>query len=170
MSEIEKTNEDNLKLSLEKFITYINRTPNANELEPTPDGKAKTLPIDFVETTLDELFLGMWQTHSFTYTREFNEVIGSIILEVKNPITGEWIKRTGAASIVITQDKDATLETFNTTKKKNALDLTFPKLKAECVLNAARSLGNVFGRNLNRKKKDVYKPLFTISNSQKILE
>jgi hypothetical protein len=38
------------------------------------------------------------------------------------------------------------------------LDLAFPKLKAECVKNAALSLGKLFGRDLNRKNKDEYKP------------
>jgi hypothetical protein len=43
-------------------------------------------------------------------------------------------------------------------KKANAMDLAFGKLKAECLKNAALSLGKVFGRDLNRKNKDTYKP------------
>jgi len=43
-------------------------------------------------------------------------------------------------------------------KKPNALDLAFPKLKAECLSNAAKSLGKIFGRDINRKNKDVFKP------------
>ncbi|MES1224826.1 MAG: hypothetical protein ABUT20_55560, partial [Bacteroidota bacterium] len=43
-------------------------------------------------------------------------------------------------------------------KKPNALDLAFPKLKAECIKNAAQSLGKIFGRDINRKKRDVFKP------------
>jgi hypothetical protein len=42
-------------------------------------------------------------------------------------------------------------------KKPNALDLAFPKLKTECIKNAALSLGKLFGRDLNRKNADVYK-------------
>ena len=38
------------------------------------------------------------------------------------------------------------------------MDLAFGKLKAECLKNAALSLGKVFGRDLNRKNKDTYKP------------
>jgi hypothetical protein len=38
------------------------------------------------------------------------------------------------------------------------LDLGFPKLKAECIKNAAASLGRVFGRDINRKHRDVFKP------------
>ena len=42
-------------------------------------------------------------------------------------------------------------------KKPNALDLAFPKLKTECIKNAALSLGKLFGRDLSRKNFDVYK-------------
>ncbi|MDE1971448.1 MAG: hypothetical protein KGI50_07785, partial [Patescibacteria group bacterium] len=45
-------------------------------------------------------------------------------------------------------------------KKPNALDLGYPKLKAECVKNAAQSLGKIFGRDINRKKADTFKPAF----------
>ena len=38
------------------------------------------------------------------------------------------------------------------------MDLAFGKLKAECLKNAALSLGKVFGRDLNRINKDTYKP------------
>jgi hypothetical protein len=43
-------------------------------------------------------------------------------------------------------------------KKANAMDLAFGKLKAECLKNAALSLGKVFGRDVNRVNKDTYKP------------
>ena len=153
------TPEMEMRVKLENFLGALSRQPSDKDIDKTPDGKAFTLPIDFVETTLDELFFGMWQTHSFTYNREFNELIGSLVLEVKHPITGDWIKRMGAGGIIIMQDSGATLDQFNSTKKKNALDLSFPKLKAECLKNAAQSLGNIFGRNLNRKKKDNYQPI-----------
>ena len=43
-------------------------------------------------------------------------------------------------------------------KKPNALDMAFPKLKAECLKNAAQSLGKIFGRDMNRKIVDEYRP------------
>ena len=43
-------------------------------------------------------------------------------------------------------------------KKANALDMAFPKLKSECLKNAAQSLGKIFGRDLNRKNVDQYQP------------
>jgi hypothetical protein len=145
---------------LQDFQTKLNREPNPTELGKTPDGKARTLPISFIEMTLDELFLGQWETSEPTYQQVFNEVIGSMVLTVWHPITGRPIRRVGFASVVITQDKDAQISEFTTTKKKNALDLSFPKLKSECLKNAAQSLGKVFGRDLNRATSDAYQPTF----------
>lgn len=42
----------------------------------------------------------------------------------------------------------------------------FPKLKTECIKNAAQSLGNIFGRNLNRNFKDVFTPLVKPQNKE----
>lgn len=150
---------------LQDFQGKLNREPNPEDLDKTPDGKARTLPISFIEMTLDEIFLGQWETSEPTYQQIFNEVVGSIVLTVWHPITGRAIRRVGFASVVITQDKDAQISDFNITKKKNALDLSFPKLKAELTKNAAQTLGKVFGRDLNRNKTDTYRPAFkTLGN------
>lgn len=151
------------KLELQDFLKRLNRDPDPAELDKTPDGKAKTLPISFVEMTLDEIFLGQWSTEHFTTRQMLNEVCGELELVVIHPVTGMEMRRVGAASIIIQVDKspdDLTGQARNewqlspSNKKPNALDLGYPKLKAECVKNAAQSLGKVFGRDLNRKKTD----------------
>lgn len=153
-------NQNHSIAQLQDFQKKLNLEPNPEELDKTADGKARTLPISFIEMTLDEIYLGQWETSEPTYQQIFNEVVGSLVLTVWHPITGRPMRRVGFASVVITQDKDAQISEFNVTKKKNALDLSFPKLKSECVKNAAQSLGKVFGRDLNRKKVDQYKAPF----------
>lgn len=151
------------KLELQNFLQRLNREPNPEELDKTPDGKAKTLPISFIEMTLDEIFLGLWSTENFSSKVTINEVCGELELVVVHPVTGDIIRRTGAAAIIIMTDKvpeNLTGQARNewsvsiANKKYNALDLGYPKLKAECVKNAAQSLGKIFGRDLNRKKAD----------------
>lgn len=151
------------KLKLQDFLKRLNRDPDPAELDKTPDGKAKVLPISFIEMTLDEIFLGMWSTENFTSKVVLNEVCGELELVVIHPVTGTAIRRTGAASIIIQVDKapeNITGQARNewalspSNKKYNALDLGYPKLKAECVKNAAQSLGKIFGRDMNRKKAD----------------
>ena len=164
--------QDEMRINLEKFVAGLNKMPNAEELQKTPDGKANSFPISFVEMTLDEMFFGLWSTENFHWSAIQNEVQGSIDLVVLHPITGFPIRRTGAASIVIMVDKvpdelknDSQRRNMWSTdvnnKKPNALDLGFPKLKAECIKNAALSLGKAFGRDINRKVADSYKPLIS---------
>ncbi len=155
-----ETFEENekIRIQLQDFTKRLNTEPNRAEFEKTPDGKANTLPISFVEMTLDEIFLGQWEILNIHYSQIFNEVVGTGELVVWHPITGRALHRAGFAAVVITQDQGAAIADFNMTKKKNALDLTFPKLKAEITKNAAQTLGKIFGRDINRKQKDVFKP------------
>lgn len=150
--------DEKMRLLMQDFTKRLNAEPDPREFDKTPDGKANTLPISFVEMTLDELYLGQWEVSDVHTQQIFNEVVGTGILTVWHPITGRPLKRAGFGSVVITQDKDATIAEFNMTKKKNALDLSFPKLKAEITKNAAQTLGKIFGRDINRKSKDVFRP------------
>lgn len=150
------TDED--KILLQNFTQRLNAEPDPREFDKTADGTAQTLPISFVEMTLDELFLGQWELSDVHTQQIFNEVVGTGILTVWHPITQRPIKRAGFGAVVITQDKGAAIADFNMTKKKNALDLTYPKLKAEILKNAALSLGKIFGRDINRKSRDTFKP------------
>lgn len=162
---------ERLRIQLQDFQKKLNKDPDPRELDNTPDGKAKTLPISYVEMTLDELYFGLWDTYDYRWSAITNEVQGTIMLECVHPVTGKPVRRAGAASIVITVDsldqeakqgmtkQERNLHALNPENKKpNALDLGFPKLKAECLKNAAQSLGKVFGRDINRKKTDTYKP------------
>lgn len=153
--------------SLQKFQTRLNSLPSELAVESTPDRKAQTVVISHIEMTLDELFFGQWRTENFKWNAIGNEVQGSIELVAVHPVTGFEIRRTGAASIIIMVDKvpDGVTGTERnqwalnpSNKKANALDLAFPKLKSECVKNAAQSLGKIFGRDLNRKNADQYQP------------
>ena len=158
--------KDNLE-ALQKFQQMLNAEPDPLGVESTPDKKAQTLVISHVETTLDELFFGHWRTENFKWAVLANEVQASLELVVIHPISGYELKRTGAASVIIMVDKvpdnvfgsDRNRWALNPDNKKaNAMDLAFGKLKSGCLKNAALSLGKVFGRDLNRKNKDNYKP------------
>lgn len=163
------------KLLLTNFVKALNKEPDMAEAEKTPDGNASYFPISFIEMTLDELFFGLWSTENFKWSAITNEVQGSLDLVCIHPVTGQEIRRTGAASIVIMVDRidpkikdnmssqERNLYALNPENKKpNALDMAFPKLKTECLKNAAQSLGKRFGRDVNRKKSDTFKPQFDL--------
>lgn len=166
------------RILTQNFIQRLNKANPTSGVDSTADGKAKTLFISHVEMTLDEYFFGLWSTENYKWSVIQNEVVGSLDLVVCHPVNGMMIRRIGAASIIIQVDKvpeglkgkernEWALNASN--KKSNALDMGFPKLKAECLKNAAQSLGKIFGRDLNRDKKvgqsDTFNPLIKTENT-----
>jgi hypothetical protein len=164
--------ERDIKVRLEKFLAMLNQEPDKAWLVKSADGKAQTLGISFVENELDTVFFGLWSVENVTYQQIINEVVCTVELVLTHPITGKEIRRAGFASTVITQDSGAPLSSFQDTKKKNSLDLAFPKMKSEAIKNAAQSLGKRFGRDLNRRQEAAYKPLINAQErvSQEAIE
>lgn len=160
MNPLQRTRTERETLNkLEQFQKLLNADPDQAWLVKSADGKAKTLGISHVENQLDVVFFGLWSVENCKTAQHFNEITCICELVCIHPVTGHEIRRTGFSSTVITQDSGAPLSSFNETKKKNALDLAFPKLKSEALKNAAQSLGKRFGRDLNRMVEATYKPL-----------
>ena len=165
-------------IELEEFLKKLNQDPPNEHIFKTPDKKADDLPISYVENKLDELYFGLWGARNFRTERIENEIVGSLELEVFHPVMEFWQTRPGAASIQITvdaapqhaQNKDRNVWAQDMRNKKpNALDMAYGKLKAECIKNAAKSLGKCFGRDLNRKeKKAEYAPQIMASDKTKL--
>ena len=135
---------------IEDFQKYQNSNPRPAEVKKNKYANdSKFLPIGVIERTLDEIYSGLWQTRNFKYQIVVNEMVGDIELMVFHPFIGQWITRSGAAAIPITVKK-GTEFTEVSNKIINAMLTVHPHLKAECLKNAAKSLGVIFGRNLNR--------------------
>lgn len=155
--------ETGRRIGLERFQKALNTPPEPKEVkENAHNAGAKYLPISFIEMTLDEMFFGLWETTDFRWQVMGNEVVGSLTLRVFHPVEKIWISRVGAAAAMIRQAKGAKITDIDA-KLHNALGMDFPHLKADCLTNAARSLGKMFGRDLNRKFEDAYKPLVTMA-------
>lgn len=151
--------------SLEDFTRLINEAPPKEGLQKTPDGKADTLTISHVEATLDEVYLGQWGTTDVNIQVVANEILVWLTLWVIHPLTKIKIERSGFAAVQITVDKapDEIKNNYQEknrwalnldNKKPNACYLAFPKAKSEAIKNAAKTLGKIFGRELNRKVED----------------
>jgi len=147
------------KKRLQQFMQIVHKSPAKGDVQTNSHANnTQYLPISYIEMQLDELFFGLWETKDFKWQTVANEIIGSITLRVFHPVANHWIERTGAAATMIRQQGGADL-TDVSKKIKNALEMDFPHLKADCTVNAARSLGKSFGRDLNRKFWDAYNPL-----------
>jgi len=157
------------RIRMQNFSTKLNSLPSPESIDKTPDGKAGTILISHIEMLLDENFFGLWETENFKWAVIANEIVGSIDLVLTHPVTNQKFRRVGAASVQIMVNAGTNALDVNN-KKSNALDMGFPKLKTECVKNAANSLGKLFGRDLNRKKVDFYSPVIKVDRAKMELE
>lgn len=149
------------RIKLQNFLKRLHKAPDQNEVRVNQfAGNTLYLPISYVEMGLDELFFGLWETKDFKWQAMANEIVGSIVLRVFHPVANQWIERTGASATMIRQQKGAGITDLNA-KIHNALEMDFPHLKADCIVNAAKSFGKSFGRDLNRAYTDLYRPIIT---------
>lgn len=147
------------KQAVERFQIHLNSQPKADELFEHPHAKGyRYLPISYVQMSLDETFLGLWEESDFRWQIVGNEIVGTLHLRVFHPVAKVWITRIGTAATMIRQASGSKISDIDA-KQKNALEMDFPHLKSDCLKSAAKSLGLSFGRDLNRKFADVYHPM-----------
>ena len=148
-----------LLLNLEGFNKALNKKPAVTKTNKFANN-TKYVPISHIQTLLDTLFFGLWQTKNFNYKVIANELVGSIDLWVYHPVLKDWLVRTGVAATQIRQNKGADLTDIGA-KIKNALEMDAAHLYADCVKSAAKTLGPAFGRDLNRDFTDNYKAILS---------
>jgi hypothetical protein len=132
--------------SFDELSAVLSAEPNPEKIEKLKfKGNSEALVISEVEATLDSIFGAMnWQTSNFSL-----QMIGgsaekggqayyyaTITLSVLHPLLRVWITRDGSHSGYV---EHKTIPTFAAAAKSLALK------------NAAKTLGEVFGRDLNRK-------------------
>lgn len=149
----------------EEFLKRLNENPDKtyrqSDYAKIPDkGEYETIPIDIIETTLDEVYMGLWETTNFHYQVMANEIVGHLDLRVFDPSAKVWLTRLGFGAVTIRQKKDSDITDISA-KIKTALQMDFPKLRTACIKNAAKTLGAKFGRHLNRKFEDSYETIYS---------
>lgn len=153
-----------IQLGVETFNMKLHEKPEKTGYNQF--SKSKYVPISYIQMTLDELFFGAWSTENFKTQVVANEIIGSIDLKYYHPELKTWITRTGAASVMIRQHKGANITDISK-KITNTLVADYPHLLSSCIGNAARSIGKLFGRDLNRDYEDQFQPVVHNEEQQK---
>jgi hypothetical protein len=165
-------NGNNWQNECKDFTKELSMDPKKSEIRINKfaDG-SKYLPIQVVEDKLTLTFNGLWQTRDFIYQVIVNELVGSIELGVFHPVLGQWLWYAGTGSVIIQQKAEYEVKDGKRVKKEvdvldvskkiaNTLTKDMGHLKAECVKNAAKSLGRFFGGSLNRREEDgEYNPI-----------
>lgn len=148
---------------LESFYQLLNQEPDKKMIRKNNQaGGALYLPISYLEMTLDEIYMGLWKMEDGQMQVVANEFVVTVQVSVFHPILKEWITRTGIGAVPIQQRRDSSITDMDA-KIKNALQKNAPAAKALAFKNACKTLGKVFGRDLNRKDEDsgTYEPVTT---------
>jgi hypothetical protein len=126
--------------------------------QPTPDKWVKDhpfakgvkyLPIDKVELLLTRIFQE-WKCEVISYNQLFNSVSVQIRLHYKNPLTGDWSYQDGLGAVGIQTNAGSSASDLSAIKQ-DAVMKALPAAESYALKDAAEKLGDLFGRNLNRK-------------------
>lgn len=161
------------RLRCQAFAEQMNRLPPESSVVQTLDKKALTIAISHVQTTLDEFFFGLWDTKNFRWQSHGTKIMGCLDLIVTHPVTGLPITRQGGAAINITKEAVPDIMNISTdikTEEDDELELGFPALISLCTKNAAKSLGKMFGRDLNRTIIDNFQGLLKQSPNAEVTQ
>jgi hypothetical protein len=134
------------------LLKVLSADPIPEDIREGKNKKGETykyLPISVVQTMLDKIFECNW---SFDMDRE---IFGKGAVSAKGVLTVNWRNE-----VIITRAGTAAL------KYGDELKLDYPHVAARVLMNAAKSLGVCFGRDLNRDQEDILEP----ENEEKIDE
>ena len=142
---------------IETFKKLINGAPKVVKEHPYISVKDKSgntvkykyIPIEQVLNTLDIVFSGMVSIEVLDTKTAFNAMIVTIRLRYFHPVFKVWMHQDGVGAASLQVDKNAS-PTDMTAIKQEAVTMALPKAKTEAIKNAAKELGNKFGRGLNK--------------------
>lgn len=111
--------------------------------------------IGYIEMKLDQITKGLWNTEIKDVKLIGNSICVTIRLSVFHLSYKTWIHRDGVGACPIEVTKGSSPVDFSQINAK-AISKNLPVAKTEALKNAAKSLGNVFGRHLNRQFQHEY--------------
>lgn len=145
---VDKTIEK-LRLTRVTYKTVLSADPPREIVKRHDFGKFDYLPITAVERLLDGLFDG-WTVEILREGVAVNGFYMVVRLKAKLPQSDEHLVSDGVGFAEFQTMKGAAPTDF--TKLSQAAGvMAVPRARAEAIKNAAKSFGNLFGRNLTRK-------------------
>lgn len=113
--------------------------------------KHRYYPAPIKEAVADSFFQ-YWNIVDEKYTILVNEIVCTVKVAYMPAYPGaDELFCTGSAATPIQMDANSKVSDFPTKKKLNALEYNLPSVISEATSKALGRLGNIFGRNLDRK-------------------
>ncbi len=138
------------KPALDNFLKETSHKPKAQVLKKNKfANNADYLEIGYIEAALDRIYHGLWSVENLKVQQMINGVTVSLDLRVFHPVANVWLTRAGVAFKQFQLKQGETNPSPENLSAK-ALERDVPIAAAEAFKNAAKKLGNAFGRHLNR--------------------
>lgn len=116
-----------------------------------PSGEHKYYPAAIKEAVADDIFQ-YWNVIDEKYMLLVNELVCTVKIVFCPSYPGsDELFCTGSAATPVQMDSGSSISSFPNNKKTNALEYNLPNVRTEAISKALETLGNIFGRNLNRK-------------------
>ena len=134
----EKNEWDNLK-------TTLGEHPPTGQIDKNKyAGDSLYVPIGYINAKLDQIFLSWdWIIDKQEFVAGNCVVTGTLICHT---MSGKMIKRSGIGVSEVKVEPNGLVV-------RKAMEKGYPKSDSQALKNASQKLGNIFGRNLNRKFK-----------------
>lgn len=134
----------------DQFNALLNKPPVENFIKDHPFAKGvRYLPIDKVEFLLTKIFQ-QWRIEVMREGQLFNSVYVAVRLHYLHPLTGEWLYHDGLGAVGVQTDKGEAASNLGAIKQ-DAIMKALPAAESYAIKDAAEKLGELFGKNLNRK-------------------
>jgi len=139
------------KLNLDGFLKRVSKKPDPKNIKKNAfANNAEYLEIGYIQAELDRVYAGLWEWKIDKIEHLINGCLVYGTLSVFNPIANAYIKRSGVGFKQY-QMKAGTTDPTPANLSPKALERDVPIANAEAMKNAAKTIGNAFGRGLNRK-------------------
>jgi hypothetical protein len=143
----------------DEFKRVMYSAPPASWLKPHPmatgknsEGKqvaAMYLPIDKVEFLMDNYF-PKWKVEVLQTQFILNSVAVTVRVHYFHPLLNEWLFHDGCGAKSVQVGSGGNVGDL-TTVKDAGVQMAFPSAKSYAIKDACDHIGEIFGRNVNRK-------------------
>ncbi len=148
----------------DKWNSLLAMPPHASWLKKHPVTKGDYLPIDKVEHLLTYIYQ-KWKIEVIQVQQLFQSIQVTVRLHVHNPLTGEWESQDGIGASPIQTDQGASASDLSKIKN-SAVQIAAPAAESYAIKDAAEKLGNIFGKNLNRKDTIMFSGAYSDETAQ----
>ena len=136
----------------EAYAIYLSQAPSSDIVRQRQAGRATSnySPVEGTEAMAD-LVYRHWEVIDEKFSNVVNEIVCTLKIQALPDYPGaDYIYFTGSASKPIQCKSGSETHLFPLGKTANSLEFCLPAARSGAIRCAFSTLGNLFGRNLNR--------------------